>query len=299
MKNKVLAIVLAITTAVAALSFTACQEKKSEYPVTAGSVTVKSEPKKIVVLNKNYADIISCIGFDAKIAGRSDSVNQKGMDVVPSVGLAADPSFDKIKSLKADVVFADDSLNTTVKDNLEKSGITVIIPEQSNTPKQVKNIYIQFGSILGGKLTGKAKAKEAFDDLYDELKDLEDTVEDKDVVTTICYIYSDNGVLKTMTNSTWGGRLLSYTGAVNVFKDAKSDVIDAKKLMLSNPDYIFCEDKEVAKTLKTSDSLSGLKAMNDSTRRFVVSYDDITMQGKTSIETVKKMISKIYPGENS
>ena len=137
MKKSLLALALVIVTAVTGLAFSSCSSD-SEFPVTAGNITIKAEPKNIIILNKNDADIISCIGYIDKLAGRSDSVNQKGMELVPSVGSANDPSYSKIKKLKADVVFADDTLKSDTKKKLQSSGITVISHEKADTVEQLK-----------------------------------------------------------------------------------------------------------------------------------------------------------------
>ena len=294
MKKSLLALALVIVTAVTGLAFSSCSSD-SEFPVTAGNITIKAEPKNIIILNKNDADIISCIGYIDKLAGRSDSVNQKGMELVPSVGSANDPSYSKIKKLKADVVFADDTLKSDTKKKLQSSGITVISHEKANTVEQLKKLYIQFGTLLGGKTKGKSTGKEAFGDLYDSLNSVKDAVEEKDVKTTVCYLYTENGEMKTFTNSTWESLMLDYTGAANVFKNEKSDTVNLKKLTRANPDYIFCADKETIKPLKSGKTKKKLSALNDKTKRYLIPMDELSMQGDTSLETLKKMLKYMYP----
>lgn len=294
MKKRISALILALIIAVAATALTSCSGK-SEYPVTAAGITLNEEPEKIIILNKNYTDIISCIGYASKLVGRSDSVNQKGMDVVPSVGGAAEPSLEKIKKLKPDLVIADNSLSSAVKDKLTKSGITLLIPEQANTPKQIKNLYTQFGTLLGGNITGKPKGQKAFNDLYESLNSVQDAVEEKDIKKTVCYLYNENGVLKAVTNSTWCSAMLDFTGATNVFKNEKSDKVNLKKLILMNPDYIFCDNKDVIKPLKKGATLKKLSALHDTKKRYVIPMDELSMQGDTSLEALKDMLKKMYP----
>lgn len=296
MHRKILTATMALLLILTAIFSTSCSTE-SEYPVTIGNITLKSEPKNIVILNKNLADIISCIGYDVKMVGRSDEVNQKGMGVVPSVGLNANASPASIDELDANVVFADNSLDKSVADELKKKGITVVILENANTPKQVKNIYKQLGALLGGNITGKAKGKEACEMLFEELKDVKAAVQTMDVVKTVCYLYTENGVLKTFNKGTWGANMLDFTGGINVFENSDTDVVVPENLMLSNPDYIFCADNDVIKYLKSSEKLKKLSALSKNTS--IISYDEINMQGDTALDVLEKMLKVMRPEDFS
>ena len=295
MKRKFLAALLALVTVISALSLSSCGEK-SEYPVQIGKTVINSEPENIVILNKNLADIISCIGYDIKLAGRSDEVNQKGMEVVPSVGAASNPSTDKIIKLKADMVFADESLNSKAKSDLEAKGVTVITPESAASVKELKALYRQLGSILGGSITGKEKGAEAFDSLYESLKDVRDAVDDKGIVRTICYLYYD-GKMRTMNSGTWGCEMLGFTGASNVFKNEKSDVVNLKTLKLSNPDFIFCGDMRVVNYLRKKPAFKNLSAIKKNIH--IIRLDEINAQGDSALDTLRKMLKHMYPEDFS
>ncbi len=292
MKIKITAVALALITALSVFTFSSCNDN-SEYPVKVNGITINEEPENVVALTKNCADIISCMDYDDKLAGRADEVNQKGMHVVPSVGSASNISLNKIKELKADVVFADETLNADTVNKLKNSGITVITFNNAENEKQLKELYIKFGTILGGKKKGKNKAEAASKELLKNLRNMKDTVTKKDTPVNMCYIYLENGKLKTLKNGSWGAGMLEYTGETNVFRNEKSDKVNLKKLLLSNPDYIFCSDRKVAKVLRGSKKLKKLSALKSGLR--AVPYDEITMQGETSLLALKKMLKKMYP----
>lgn len=292
--KKLTATILILITVLSAAILGSCSGE-NEYPVTVDGITINEEPENIVVLNKNLADIISCIGYDVKLVGRSDEVNQKGMSVVPSIGSCTDASDASIIKLNADIVFADETFSSQTKKKLEDKGITVVIPDKTNTPKQIKNIYKQLGAILGGNITGKAQGTDSFNTLYSELKDVKSAIDEKNVIRTVCYLYSENGVLKTMNNATWGGNILDFTGATNVFHNSDNNTVNSDSLMLSNPDYIFCSDKKVVKYLKTNKTFKRLTALKKHT--YIIPLDEINMQGDTSLDTLKKMLKKMYPEE--
>lgn len=293
--KKILSLIIAGTILLScAALFSSCGEK-AEFPVTIGKITIKQEPKNIVVLDKNLADIISAIGYDVKMVGRSDEVNQKGLKVVPSMGTAHDPSVTNIKKEKAEIVFAGDSLNQADIGKLKKAGIVVAQFEDANTTKQLKSLYIKIGKMLGGNISGKKAAEKAFKEIKDTLTAVKTAAKRDKTISTLAYLYTDNGVLKTINGGSWAATLLSYSGSVNVFESADTDVVDIKKLLLANPNYIFVSDKSVLDYLTNSDVLGDLKALSDNT--FIIPLDELSLQGYTSLDVIEEMLGDIS-GDN-
>lgn len=271
---------------------TSCGAEK-EYPVKIGEVSVSQEPENIVILDKNLTDIVSCIGYDIKLVGRSDAVNQKGIEVVPVVGSETDPSVKKIKELDADLVIADKSLDDSIRRKIIDSGVQVIQFDTAPTKTQLENLYDNIGKALGGNITGSGKAKKAYDDFVKTLDNIRFAAQADSVVKTVCYLYIENGVLKTMNGASWGGVMLEGTGGINVSEHAETDVVDNGELLLSNPDYIFCSCQEVIDYLNNSDTLYTLNALDGNT--FIVPLEDITMQGYTALDVLETMLKNMYP----
>ncbi|MBQ7505661.1 MAG: ABC transporter substrate-binding protein [Ruminococcus sp.] len=295
MIKKVLSVMLACVMLLStAAALTSCGEEQ-EFPVKIGSITINKEPKNIVILDKNLSDIISAIGYDIKMVGRSDEVNQKALRVVPSMGTAQDPSVEKIKKEKAEIVFANDSLNKSDVEELKKAGIVVAQFNNATTIKQLKSLYIKIGRMLGGNNEGKEAALKAYKEIKSTLEAVKTAAKRDKTVSTIAYFYTDNGVLKTIIDGSWESTLLDYTGSVNVFKTADSDVVDIDKLLLANPDHIFVASKKVKKYMTTSDVLGKLKALDENT--FVIPRDELTLQGFTCLDVLEEMIGKITPQE--
>lgn len=295
MIRKVLSILLAgVILLSTAAALTSCGEDP-EFPVKIGNITINKEPKNIVILDKNLSDIISAIGYDVKMVGRSDEVNQKALKVVPSMGTAQDPSVEKIKKEKAEIVFANDSLNKNDIAELKKAGIIVAQFHDANTIKQLKSLYIKIGRMLGGNTEGKQAALKAYKEIKSTLEAVKTAARRDKTVSTLAYLYTDNGVLKSIIDGSWASTLLDYTGSVNVFKTTDSDVVDIDKLLLANPDHIFVADTSVKKYMKNSDVLGKLKALDENT--FVIPQDELTLQGFTCLDVLEEMISKITPQE--
>ena len=136
MKNRIISISLAVILAFSVLlTFAGCGD--NNYPVEVANFVIKSEPENIVVLDPSTADIISYIGYDVKMVGRSDEVNQSFLSIVPSVGSASSPDADEIINSGATVVFAGENLDDTVKQTLQSNDIMVITMSQAETSEQL------------------------------------------------------------------------------------------------------------------------------------------------------------------
>lgn len=296
MKKKLISIVLAIALmfSVAAV-FSGCGN--SDYPVEVANFVIESEPQNIVVLDASTADIISYIGYDIKMVGRSDDVNQEWLSVAPSVGSASDPDVNKIKECETDLVFAGENLDANVKESIEKENIKVITMSQANTPKQVETNYITLGKILGGKVTGANKGAKAYDDLIGAMESVKSSVKsvtNAEVLYTACYLYLEGNSLKLMTSGTYGDMLLGYTGAVNVAGNIDENKVDVNTLRVANPNFIFYSDEATLNAIKNDAVLSKLSAVTGG-KALMITADDINRQGITALETLDKMVGFMYP----
>lgn len=297
MKKRVLSAFIAVIISISSiLCLNSCSQEQ-EFPVKIGDVTIDEEPEKIVILDKNLADVVSCIGYDIKLVGRSDSVNQAELEVVPALGLQSEPDVDKIDRLETDLVLTDGSLSEACEKQLSKKGIKVAKFNTAQTKKQLKNLYEGVGRVLGGNISGVNKADKAYDELTTTLDNIKNAAEYSSIVKTVCYLYIENGVLKTMNSGTWGGVILEDTGGINVFKNAETDVVNNDELLLSNPDYIFCDEEAVVDYLNNSSTLYTLDGLAENIS--IIPLEDITMQGYTSLDVLETMLRSMYPDQFS
>ena len=293
MKIRLLSIIMVISLICSGLCFTSCGTEKN-FPVKINGVVIDREPENVIVLDKNLADIISCIGYDIKLVGRSEEVNQEDFDIVPVIGSNKELNIEEIKKLNVDLVIGNMTLDSGVKKQLEKEKIPVLKIECCQTKKQLSNMYQLIGEALGGKIEGIEKAKKAYKSFSDTLENIKHAAKADTIVKTVCYLYVSDGVLKTMNKDTWGNIILEDTGAINVFGNENTNVVDKEKLLLSNPDYIFCDNQTTVDYLNES-SLYSLDALENDT--YIVPYDEITMQGYTALNTLESMLKNMYPDE--
>lgn len=268
----------------------------SNYPVKVANLTIEKEPKSIVVLDPNSADIISYMGYDVKIVGRSDQVDQKYLSVAPSMGSSERPNIQNIIDSGAKVVFANDDLAPDSKKSLENDGIAVVMMSVADTPKQLETNFHTLGKILGGNTDGKSKAESSYNKLISSMEERKDkaTATPESTLDTVCYLYFEDGMLKLMTSGTYGDMLLGYTGAVNVAVNISENKVDVNTLKVANPNYIFYADEDTLKAVKGDNVLSQLAAVKAG-KTMQITKEEMSRQGFTALETLDKMIGFIHP----
>ena len=294
MKKLIAGILCAVLVLGTALALSGCGDKN--YPVKIANLTIEKEPKSIVVLDPNSADIISYMGYDVKIVGRSREVDQKYLDVAPVMGSAVSPSVQDIIDSGATVVFANEGLNDDFKESLEKAGISVVSMSVAETPKQLETNYHTIGKILGGNVDGDEKAASSYEKLISAMEDRksEASANSAAALDTVCYLYYELGGLRLMTSGTYGDMLLGYTGSVNVAVNIAENKVDVNTLKVANPKYIFYADDNTLKAVQADPVLSKLAAVTGG-KTMQITKDEMSRQGLTALETLEKMIGFIHP----
>jgi len=266
--KRTLSILLAICLLLScAAVFTGCKSagNNNDFPVTVGDVTIDKEPQAIVVLSDKLADIISYIGYDIKMVGRSEECDQKFLSVVPTVGTSAAPDVNAIKSAGADLVIAEDTLAADVKQNIEAAEIKVLTLRPATNKDELEALYTDLGTALGGKTTGAEKGKKGFDTLFETLDTL-NTVS-TGVVQTSAYLYLNNAnQLCTFTAGSLEQMFFNYGGTSNVFVSQTEPMIETEYLRIESPTYLFVDSEEVIDIIKADPSLANVSAIvNDHT----------------------------------
>lgn len=281
----------------AAVLFGGCDSK--EYPVTIANYTIDAQPENVVVLDAATADIISYMGYDRKLAGRSDSVNQEKLSAAPSVGSASNPDVNSILQTGAEIVFAGEELTGGTKNKLEDAGIKVIKMQQANSSSDVETNYITLGKILGGNESGKKEGMDAYAKLVDEMEKLKKSIEGfsgSGALDTICYLYYEDNGLKMMTSGTYGNILMGYTNCVNVAVNIEQTEADVKILQVANPKFIFYSDDAALNAINSDKVLSKLEAVKGG-KLLQIPIENMRRPGFTAIDTLTLMINFIYNGQ--
>lgn len=295
MLKKTLSLLLIV---VMILTMTLClcsckNDENAEYPVTIGNVTITSEPLNIVVLSDDFADIISYMGYDIKMVGRSIECDQEFLSIVPIIGTAQDPNVDSILAYETHLVIADNTLSDSAKSALAESNIPVISFEKPNSLEELKALYTSIGTVLGGNVTGKAQGENSYNELITTLSDFEGAIPN-DIVKTACYLYIDeNGSLCTLTSSTIKYELFNYCGAINAFSNQQEPQVDLEQLRISTPTFIFYDDEAVLDLLNENSELSSMSALKNA-NTYQVKLSDFERLGTSCEELIYHMIEFMF-----
>lgn len=263
------------------------------FPVNINGITINEEPENIVVLSSEHADIISYIGYDVKMVGKSSECDHEYFKRVPSVGFEANPDIDAIIALETDLVITANPLPKDAQKKLSDNNITVVNISVANKFSDAKNLYQNLGMILGGNTTGKEKGLKAYNELFDMLKEFEVSVP-KDIITTACYLYiGDNGKLCTFTKDSIEFNTFSYCGAKNSLATQQTPEVDIEKFKFTTPSYIFYDNEAVLDMLNSNPDLASLSAIKNNNLMQISKYD-FRYLGITFYDTVYDMMDFMF-----
>lgn len=263
------------------------------FPVNINGITINEEPENIVVLSSEHADIISYIGYDVKMVGKSSECDHEYFKRVPSVGFEANPDIDAIIALETDLVITANPLPKDAQKKLSDNNITVVNISVANKFSDAKNLYQNLGMILGGNKTGKEKGLKAYNELFDMLKEFEVSVP-KDIITTACYLYiGDNGKLCTFTKDSVEFNTFSYCGAKNSLATQQTPEVDIEKFKFTTPSYIFYDNEAVLDILNSNPDLASLSAIKNNNLMQISKYD-FRYLGITFYDTVYDMMDFMF-----
>lgn len=259
------------------------------FPVTVGKTTFESSPETVAVLSPNIADIIDCIGYDAKVSLVSNEVETKNMEYITKCGPAISPDIETIIDSQVKVVFADDNISDGSVKKLEDKEIKVVQFHYSNDNDGIRSTYKSVGTILGGVEGGK-KGEKAFDDLLDTLKIYKDSVNKSLSNKKLIYL-SGTSLYTTVIGDSWYNSVLNYSGVKSVSDDNTNPVVSLNEVASITPDYLVYDGK-------TYNSIKN-KAILKSTPMIKRGHNtklakiNLKLQGTTAVENIRKIVKMI------
>ena len=291
--KRILSLLLALCVLLScAAIFSGCNNKTSDdWPVTVGGVTIDKEPENIVVLNDVCADVISYIGYDIKMVGRSQECDQEFLYVVPVMGTAAAPDTAAIANAKADLVIADNTLGADAKSAIESGGAKVATFEVPTTSDALGQLYIDLGTLLGGKTTGNEKGTKGYEELLNMLGTMNTAT--SNVVQTVAYVYLNGSNQPcTFVKGTLEYQFFEYNGNSNVFANQAAPEINLDELKLGNPNYIFYDNENTLAVLQADQSLAGVNALAKN-HTFMIPKKAFFRFGKSAEQAIFDMLNYI------
>lgn len=218
------------------------QQPPGPFPLTVAdglgrSVTIKAEPQRIISLAPSCTEIVFALGLGGRVVGVDQFSNYPPeVASVEKVGGFADPSMEKIASLKPDLILGT-SMHKKFLPQFEALGVPVLLFEPRNVDGVLADIR------LVGRATGCAEAAEK---LAQQISSRIEGVRSKvqtvpvDQRPWVYYeVYSEP--IMTVGPRTLIHQLIELAGGRNIAYDAQTDYpeFSSEVIIQRNPEVII------------------------------------------------------------
>jgi iron complex transport system substrate-binding protein len=261
------------------------------------TVTIKSNPQRIISLSPAHTEILFALGLGDRIVGVSDySDYPPEAKTKPNIGSYDAPNIEKIIAAEPDLVLATEEHMTEVTE-LESHGITVV----ALNPKTVREVLDTIEMI--GKITGQdkqatslvANLKQRMNAIAEKTSKL--TAEQKPRVFYI--IWSDP--IWTAGSGTFHDELIRMAGGINIASDLTGYAdISLEAVIAANPQVMIAgvgmgTDNDV--TLLFAQTEARLKDTDARVngKVFSVNMDIVSRPGPRIVDALEELLKIIHP----
>lgn len=243
-----------------------------QFPATAGGVTLKARPTRIVSLSPTATEMLYAIDASDEVIAVDDQSNFP--DNAPKTSLSGfKPDVEAIAAKNPDLVVIAEDTNQ-VKEQLQKLKIPVYLAPAAKT---LDDVYAQLKDL--GTLTGQRPQADATAEyVKTQIADLVGQLPKRTAPLT--YYYELDPTLYSVTSKTFIGSLFALAGMKNI-ADAAGGTggdypqLSAEYVIKTNPDMIFLADTKCCKqSLATVQARPGWATLSAVGRAHVVTLDD-------------------------
>lgn len=210
-----------------------------------GEVTIKTKPKRIVVLEFGLLDELKLLGVKPVGVGTSDATEgndpehlQSFIKTIPSVGTRDEPSLEAIAKLKPDLIIGDYSFIANILPQLNKIAPTILMNGILGNPsEQVKNLKTL------AKITDTENKVPAILKQYNKIKAEAEKMAAKTPKKTILIGFvTPSGVFRVLTANAIATPILSELNRKNLITEVDNMHridITVEGVISKNPDQII------------------------------------------------------------
>lgn len=212
----------------------------TKYPLTVvddlgRSVTLQSEPKRIVAMLPSHTETLFALGAGGKLVGIDVYSNypKAETDKIQKVGSGFQPNVEAIVALKPDLVLADESTSSKLTEKLAKAGLTVY-----GGTAQTYNEVFEKMAVIGKLVNRETAATKLVTRTREELNDVQNLLRGAPPVSA--YYEVDPGPYAAGPNS-FIGTLITKAGGRNVIPANLGDFpkISPELVLGANPAVII------------------------------------------------------------
>jgi iron complex transport system substrate-binding protein len=221
------------------------QEEKNQnetFPLTiedqmGREIVIEKSPERLVSLSPSNTEILFDLGLGDKLFGVTDYCDYpEEAKSKEKIGGFADPSIEKIVSLKPDLVFAT-NMHQQAVEQLEKLGIPSLVLDPGNMEEMLQSI-----ELMGTAAGVSEKAKGLAEELRSRIKAVTDGVDDGIPEEDKPRVYYEiwPSPITTAGPGTFVDDIIRLSGGVNIASDAKQSYPEYSQEMIvaKNPEII-------------------------------------------------------------
>ncbi|MDO9592406.1 MAG: ABC transporter substrate-binding protein [Erysipelotrichaceae bacterium] len=267
------------------------------YPLTitdgeGKTVTLESEPMKIVSLSPNATETIFALGAGDKLVGRTDFCNYPAETTsIPSVGAITEPNIETIASMDPDLIVISNMFTPELRDKLEALGYKVLDLSSHDTFEGVYTSISNTGLILN-KQGASAKLIDEMKTTIAEIEEKVKGVEPKTVYYVVGFgEYGDY----TAGANTFIDQMITMAGGINVAQDTEGWKYSVEKLVENDPEIVICSkyyDSQVG--IEMTNGYKELTAVKEG-RLIEIDNDLLDRQGPRTAEGLLELVKIIHP----
>ena len=271
---------------------------ETQYPLTitddlGNKVVIEEEPERVISLSPANTETLFALGADEQIVGRTDYCNYpEEASEVPSVGSYSSPNTELIISMDADVIFASDYMDDSIRSQVENAGAKVII-FAANDMESVESDILTAGQVLNRN----DKAKEITDNMEKEMTDLREILSAN---TEEKSAFIDLGDYYSAGEGSLLGNMLEDIGVRNIAADTGEawPQLSVETIIEADPD-VYISLYTSPEELKQVPGLSSLDCIQNDQ---IIYYDGLSPEadliqraGPRLAEGTRLLAEQIYP----
>ena len=268
----------------------------TSYPLTVTddlgrTVTLKSEPKRIVAMLPSHTETLFAIGAGSKLVGVDEYSTYPAAATakLPKVGNGFEPNIEAIVALKPDLVLADESSSSRLTERLQAAGLTVY----SGTAQTYNETFEKI-AVLGKLTNHEADATRLVTAMRSELNSLQSSVARLPKVSTY---YEIDPTPYAAGPGSFIGALITKAGGVNILPPSLGEFpkISPELVVKANPQVIIGAKLT---DIKARSGWNTLRAVNDG-RVYQPSKaqdDALSRPGPRLPEALRALIDFLHPG---
>lgn len=259
-----------------------------DFPVTVNEVTIQDEPKGVVVLSPNLAEVILALGYEMQLCGKGAACTQEDLSVLPDMTMD-DPQ--SILGVGADLVLTEQSPTEEQKKGLNDAGVDVVTIAPAVSREDFTRLYREVGASIMGGVKGYERGEKIAEGIFSTIDDISRQIPQTDTPVSVCYLYDVEGGV--VTGDTLEGKLIECAGLINAASDGVDNHMEVDTLLMVQPQYIFCPTG-LKETLAQTDKYKNLTAVQEG-RVYEMDPALMQWQGNGVISAVSFMAGTVYP----